>query len=154
MKNRLLAAVLAALSLLPLALRSRVQADARLPQSLSALVGPRSLTRDTNGDGLPDIVAARVIVPAEATLADVEAATNLAARLGYETTALTLPLVVRDNDVPQPATIAVPILVGRGNRFVQRLVDTHAIDIASLKPGQGLVAAVSSPLGGGDGLVI
>src|SRR6266536_2928626 len=116
MKTRLLLCLLAALSVLPLAVRSRVQADA--------------------------------------PLADVEAATNLAARLGYETTALTLPLVVRDNDVPQPAAIAVPILVGRGNRFVQRLADAHAIDIASLKPGQGLVAAVSSPLGGGDGLVV
>ena len=29
-----------------------------------------------------------------------------------------------------------------------------AIDITALKPGQGLVAAVASPLGGGDGLVV
>src|SRR5438552_4928752 len=155
MQSRLLfAALLASLSILPLAHRARVHADARGPQSLTALVASRSLTRDTNGDGLPDVVAARVIVPADATLADVEAATNLAARLGYETTALTLPIVVRDNDVPQPASIGVPILVGRGNRLVQRLADAHEVDIASLEPGQGLIAAVPSPLGGGDGLVV
>src|SRR6266511_5425176 len=149
MTRRFLLCVLAALSVFPLAVRSPLQADGRGPQSLASLIGPKSLTRDSNGDGLPDVVAARVIVPADATLADVEAATNLAARLGYETTALTLPLVFRDNDVPQAAAIAMPILVGRGNRFVQRLADAHAIEIASLKPGQGLIAAVSSPLGGG-----
>lgn len=95
-----------------------------------------------------------MIVPASPTIGEVEAATNLAARLGYETTALTLPLVLRDSDVAQPAAVGVPILVGRANRFVQRLVDAHAIDLAALKPGQGLIAAVASPLGGGDGLVV
>src|SRR6478672_7238826 len=150
----LLAAVLISLSVLPLAPRARILADARGPQSLSGLVASGSLTRDTNADGLEEAVAARVIVPANATLADIETATNLAARLGYETTALTLPLVMRDRDIAQPASIGVPILVGRTNQFVERLADAHAIDLMSLKPGQGLVAAVASPLGGGDGLVV
>src|SRR5262245_10737696 len=154
MSSRLLfAAVLVSLDAVPLIPR-HIQADTRPAQSLTALVGSHSLTRDTNGDNLPDVVAARVIVPAAAALADVEAATNLAARLGYETTALTLPLVLRDADVAQPASIGVPILVGRGNRFVRQLADAKAIDLSSLKPGQGLIAAVASPLGGGDGLVI
>ena len=84
-----------------------LHADARPAQTLTALVGPHSLTRDTNGDNLADTVAARVIVPAAPALADVETATNLAARLGYETTALTLPLVVRDAEVGQPASVGV-----------------------------------------------
>src|SRR5262249_4603373 len=152
MPSRLLfAAVLASLVAVSFIPR-HIHADARAAQSLTALVGPHSLTRDTNGDNLADTVAARVIVPATAALVDVEAATNLAARLGYETTALTLPLVLRDTDVPQPASIGVPILVGRGNRFVRQLVDAKTIDVSSLKPGQGLIAAVASPLGGGDGL--
>src|SRR3954469_18247621 len=131
-----------------------LHADARATQTLTALVGPHSLTRDTNGDSLPDTVAARIIVPAAPSLADVETATNLAARLGYETSALTLPLVVRDSDVAQPASIAVPILVGRTNQFVQRLIEAKTIDVSSRRPGQGMVAAVPSPLGGGDGLVV
>jgi hypothetical protein len=151
----LFAGLLASLSVLPLVTpTARVHADARSPQSLTALVAAGSLTRDTNADGLPDAVSARIIVPADAALADIETATNLAARLGYETTALTLPIVLRDNEVADPAAIGVPVLVGRANRFLQRLVDAHAIDVASLKPGQGIVAAVSSPLGGGDGLVV
>src|SRR5439155_21803191 len=131
-----------------------LQADVRGPHSLTALVSANSLTRDTNGDSLADTVAARVIVPAAPTLADVEAATNLAARLGYETTALSLPIVIRDSDVVQPAAIAVPILVGRENRFVKRLVENSLVDVAGLKPGQGLIATVASPLGGGDGLLV
>jgi hypothetical protein len=146
-----LAVVLAGPSLVP---RNHLHADARGPQSLTALVSVQSLTRDTNGDGLADAVAARVIVPASPTIGEVEAATNLAARLGYETTALTLPLVLRDGEVTQPGAVGVPILVGRANRFVQQLVDTHAVDVAALKPGQGLIAAVAAPLGGGDGIVV
>src|SRR6185503_20973766 len=40
------------------------------------------------------------------------------------------------------------------NRFVRQLTNSRAIDVASLKPGQGLIAAVPSPLGGGDGLIV
>src|SRR5882724_3873178 len=126
----------AALGCLSLTSPHPLHAQARRPQSLTALLAPMSLTRDTNGDGLADAVAARVIVPSAPVLADVEAATNLAARLGYETTALTLPLVIRDGEVVQPAAVGVPILVGRSNRFVQRLIDAGTIDVSTLRPGQ------------------
>ncbi len=112
------------------------------------------VVRDTNGDGLADAVAARVVVPADATLGDLEAAANIAARLGFETTALTLPLVVRDQQVTDPASIGVPILVGRDNAFVQKLAAAGSIDLKTLEKGQGLVALVRSPLGGGDGAVV
>src|SRR5512142_151790 len=74
------------------------------------------IVRDTNGDGLADTVAARVIVPADPTADDLEAAANIAARLSFETTAMTLPLVVRDDQVASPEAILLPILVGRENR--------------------------------------
>jgi hypothetical protein len=131
-----------------------VRADVRHSPSLTTLVGRNGLTRDTNGDGIPDSVAARIVIPASAPLPDIEAATNLAARLGYDTTALSLPLVVRDGEVVEPAAIAAPILIGRDNRFTKKLIDAHAVDVSGLKPGQGLIAAVPSPLGGGDGLVV
>jgi hypothetical protein len=155
MKSRIvLFALAAAVGCLSFNSPPPLEAQARAVQSLTALVGPSNLVRDTNGDSLADSVAARVIVPAAPALADVDVATNLAARLGYETTALSLPIVMRDSDVAQPAAVGVPILVGRTNRFVQQLVAARAIDISALKPGQGLIAAVPSPLGGGDGLVV
>jgi len=99
--------------------------------------------RDTNGDGLADSVAARVVLPAEPSVEDIEGAANIAGRLGFETTALTLPVVLRAPDVTQPASIAVPIVVGRGNPFIAKLVEKGAIDLKALKPGQGLLTVVA-----------
>ena len=109
--------------------------------------------RDTNGDGIADAVVARVIVPSNASRQDVAGAATIAGRLGYETSALTLPIVVKD-DVAQPAGIALPILVGRENQFTKKLIAQGAVDLSGLKPGQGLVTAVRSPLGGPDGVLV
>src|SRR5579862_5945635 len=49
---------------------------------------------DTNGDGIADFINGKVVVPAKPTAAENAAAANIAARLGYGTTGLTLPLVV------------------------------------------------------------
>ena len=124
------------------------------PPDLASFFGPRGLVRDSNGDALNDHIAARIIVPATPSREDGLTAANIAARLGFETTSMSLPLVLDDNTVPQPAGIDVPILVGRSNAFVRKLADAGAIDLQALRPGQGLIAAVRSPLGGGDGLVI
>ena len=152
------------LGVIALALAAFAVTDARQPSapvkasrlaSLAVLYsGPGGAVRDTNGDDLPDAVVARVIVPARPTADDVEAAANIAARLGYETTAMTLPVVLRDEEVRDAAGIGLPILVGRENSFVKRLVERRAIDLAALQPGQGIVQAVASPLGGADGLVV
>ncbi|MBI4471060.1 MAG: hypothetical protein HY646_00225, partial [Acidobacteria bacterium] len=124
-------------------------------KGIGSLFSPVSgVTRDTNGDGHSDSIAARIIVPADATTEDTQAAINLAGRFGFETLAATLPIVMRDNAVPQPASIALPVLVGRQNAFVQTLVERGQLEIKNLKPGQGLVAVVRSPLGGPDGVVV
>jgi hypothetical protein len=114
----------------------------------------RGAVRDTNGDGYADAVAARVIVPATPTPEDVQAATNLAARLAFETTALSLPIVQRESEIAQPSSVAFPILVGRQNSFVKKLIDAGRLNVAALEPGQGIVALVAAPLGGPDGIVI
>src|SRR5262249_49940014 len=118
---------------------------------LESLFNPvTGVVRDTNGAGLPDAIAARVIVPARPAPEDVLGAATIAARLGHETSAMTLPIVVRDSEVGQPASVGVPILVGRENQFVKRLIAQGSLDLKALKPGQGLVAMVHSPFGGGD----
>jgi hypothetical protein len=137
--------------------RTGAGASAQRPE-LTGLASIYSLAagavRDTNGDGLADSVAARVVLPAEPAIEDIQAAANIAGRLGFETTALTLPIVLKAPDVSQPATIALPIVVGRGNQFIARLVERGVIDLKSLKPGQGLLAVVPSPLGGPEGIAI
>lgn len=110
--------------------------------------------KDTNGDGLVDAVAARVILAMDASAEDVQVATNLAARLGYETTALTLPIALRVSDVQTPASIGLPIVVGRTNPFVKTLVEKGQVITKDLTAGQGVVAFVPSPLGGADGIAV
>jgi hypothetical protein len=52
------------------------------------------MTQDTNGDRIADAICGHVIVPKSPSAAENTAAANFAARLGYETSALTLPIVV------------------------------------------------------------
>ena len=69
-----------------------------MPQSappaggLAALYEPGFLLEDRNGDGHLDFVAACLELPAEITDAQVAAAANLAARLGFETASMDIPL--------------------------------------------------------------
>jgi hypothetical protein len=49
---------------------------------------------DTNGDGIADFISGKVVVPTNPTAAENAAAADLAARLGFATTGLTMPVVV------------------------------------------------------------
>jgi len=51
--------------------------------------------QDSNGDSIADLVCGHIIVSENPTAADNAAAANLAARIGYETSAMTLPIVVQ-----------------------------------------------------------
>src|SRR5580692_8946759 len=90
---------------------------------------------DTNGDGIADFINGKVVVPADPTAAENAAAANLAARLGFESTGLTPPVVVpADHDS------------GGGPRiFVGRAAvgNLKAFDLA---PGEGGVFAVGANL--------
>ena len=125
--------------------RSVSHAAERSPASLGNLyAGPDGLVRDTNGDGVPDVVAARVVVPSAPSARDIENAANIAARLGYETAALTLPIVVHDTDVEQLESIERPIFVGRSNAFVRKLDASGVISLRTLTARQGLHIPVGS----------
>jgi hypothetical protein len=67
------------------------------------------IVADTNGDGIADAVTGKIVLPANPTAAENAAAANLAARVAYGSTGLTLPLVVT---APGPSSGPV-IWVGR-----------------------------------------
>ena len=52
------------------------------------------IVQDTNGDQIADAICGHVVVPKISGAAENSAAANIAARLGYETSALTLPVVI------------------------------------------------------------
>src|SRR5262245_54139322 len=70
----------------------RRPAAATPPASLDDWFRPGPVLQDRNGDGVIDFVTARVVLGEAPTPADIAAAANIAARLGFETSALTVPL--------------------------------------------------------------
>ncbi len=101
-----------------------------------------ALLQDTNGDKIVDAVCGHVIVPENPGTAENTAAANIAARIGYETSALSLPIVVQG--APQavkgcPAANAPNIWIGEA-----------AVPAASA----AAVRAVASTLVLGDGAVV
>lgn len=90
---------------------------------------------DANGDGYPDGLRPRIVLHADVAPVVAVAAAELAARLGHETMALDLPLVVLDRDlVDRPHN---SVLVGASNRWLAS--SAVAIDPT---PDTGLVLAL------------
>ena len=148
---------LAALALLYSAPAGKAQQDSSSNGSLDGLeevFAPGVFLEDRNGDGIVDFINARIVLPAGAVPEEVAAAANIAARLGFESSAFTPGLAVRDSDLTPGADTPPLFLVGRSNRWVRQLEEEGRVDLGELTPGQGLFAIVSSPFGGRDGVVV
>src|SRR6266852_1250119 len=67
------------------------------PAQSSHLADPFSagwILSDTNGDGLIDFISGKVVVPAHPSAPENAAAADIVARLGFETTGFTPPVVI------------------------------------------------------------
>lgn len=110
---------------------------------------PGVMVQDTNGDTIADAICGHILVPAPSSVAENTAAANLAARLGYETIALTLPVVV---STPTPAgkfcaTPTTDLWIGR-EALPAAPGSAIAPLLAELQLGEGGVYAVP------DGLLV
>ena len=110
-------------------------------------IGP--LLRDTNGDAIVDAVCAHIVVPDNPDEGENAAAANLAARLGYETSGITLPIVTTAAGgaafKAQCAPQATSLWVGRGAVPAAQAGGLSTI-VAQLQLGEGGVFSL------GDGL--
>ncbi len=98
------------------------------PVDLTTLFASGGILQDRNGDGVIDFVNARPVLGDRASAGDVSAAADLAARFGFETMAMNLPLsAVSDGG-------AVPFAIGPDG--ARRL---GATPIAGLGAGDGRV---------------
>ena len=111
------------------------------------------MVQDTNGDKIADAVCGHVIVPSASGVADNASAANVAARLGYETSALTLPVVV-SNAASARTTCPAPAADIWVGREALPAAAVSAVDplLAELQIGEGGVFAVPGGilLAGGD----
>ena len=95
------------------------------PESLAALYALGGAVSDTNGDGVADRLNARVVLSGSPSAAEVAIAADLAARLGFETLAL---------DLPMPTDAEMEIAVG--DEALSRLGMSGMGDLAA---GRGAV---------------
>ncbi|HEV8281693.1 MAG TPA: hypothetical protein VGQ02_07550, partial [Candidatus Limnocylindrales bacterium] len=70
----------------------RPAATATAPLDLATVFKTGALLQASNGDGVVDFVDGRIVLGEHPTPAEIVAAANVAARLGYETSAMNLPL--------------------------------------------------------------
>ena len=134
--------------------------------SLSTLFKPGVVLQDRNGDGAIDFVDVRLVLPEQPSAGELAAASDVAARLGFETSAMNLPVTVargfsasaRPEDERAAASLAeapdarrrqpgdsATIFVG-AKSLVGSGATLAAIGGAGLKAGDGAVVAFS--LGG------
>src|SRR6266851_3700481 len=73
--------------------------------SLSELFKPGVVFQDRNGDGAIDFVDARLVLSEQPSAGELAAASNIAARLGYETSAMNLPMVRLKPDATTAAAV-------------------------------------------------
>ena len=100
---------------------------------LATLFEPGTLVLDTNGDSVPDLVNAALVLGEDPAPGVLAAAAEVAARLGFETMAMDLPLS------RNPEGGQVGIVVGRSGLEAAGL-RAPGIDPASLDSGEGAVA--------------
>lgn len=103
-----------------------------------------TLLQDTNADGIPDAVCGHIIVSSTPSAAENTAAANLAARVGYETSALTLPIVVQGSPKPVAGCTgpAQNIWIGAASLPPEAAASIKPI-AATLGLGEGAVVAVN-----------
>jgi len=111
--------------------------DVVAPASLSAFFKTGAAFQDRNADGVVDFVDARIVLPERPSAADIVAAANIAARLGYETTAMNLPVARKPGDT------AATVFVG-AKSLAQAGITAEAIGAGTLKAGDGVVAAFTA----------
>jgi hypothetical protein len=97
---------------------------------------------DTNGDGIVDFVSGKVVVPANPTAAENAAAADIAARLGFATTGLTLPLVIASTE---DGNVGPRVWIGRG-AVPARYSSLIATYEDKFQPGEGGVFSLDSDL--------
>ena len=120
---------------------------------LDTLVTVGALLDDRDGDGLPDGLRTRIVIGPRAQRPEHLAAVDLAARLGFASLALELPLVYSHRD-PLPASI-IPLFVGRPTTVSPTCPARLSGLLAGLQQGEGLVAVENGPrsallVGGSD----
>lgn len=125
----------------------RPGASAKKSLDLSNVYTKDGFLGDSDGDEIPDRVDV-VLAPSEG--ADV---TSLAARIGLESTGLTVPLVLRPSELGPPSGRPTAVLVGPAHPLAVELADSGKIALADVPAGHGLLELVPDAFAGKSSVV-
>ena len=120
-------------------------AQERETSGLEAVFSPGLILQDRNGDEVIDFVDAAIVVGESPTVSDIAAAADVAARLGYETMAMDIPLASLEES-SGPA-----ILVGSA-ALTRAGVAATVVGLAGLATGEDIIELLTA--GGREWLVI
>jgi hypothetical protein len=138
--KRLLLLAITLAAVCPLSGAGQPRADATLaPIPLSDFFKTGIVFQDRNGDGAIDFVDARIVLPEQPSAGELAAASDVAARLGFETSAMNLPVAVARGFQPGDSPtifVGAKSLAGSGATL-------DAIGGAGLKAGDGAVVTFS-----------
>src|SRR5581483_7837586 len=112
-----------------------------VPVSLGDFFKIGAALLDTNDDGVPDAVDVRLVLSERPTAMEIASAANVAARLGFETSAMNLPVPREFRSKPADDASARPsIFIGTAS-LKSSATSPASLGIPTLKPGEGAVAA-------------
>ena len=117
----------------------RPGSGAKTEMDLSNVYSNDGFLADSDGNETPDRIDV-LLVPDT----DARGTVDLAARLGLESTGLTVPLLKRPEEIESPAGEPTTVLLGtaEAHPWIARLADSGRISLDDLAPGQGLIELV------------
>jgi zinc carboxypeptidase len=116
----------------------RRAASAKDSLDLASLYANTGLLGDSDSNVIPDRVDALIVPHGDG----IEPSIDLAARLGLESTGVSLPLVVPASAIDAPQSEPTLVLAGTGHPLIERLVKDGKVDVSGLQPGEGLIRVV------------
>jgi len=142
MKRVVVLVVLLALS------AGRVGRSETAPPSLGDFFKPGIVFQDRNGDGAVDFVDARIALAEQPTAGELAAAADVAARLGFETSAMNIPVAraFQAGGTRSPESLALQAsgpapTIFIGAKSLPRGVSLESLAASGLKAGDGVVSA-------------
>ena len=117
---------------------------------LANLYANAGLLGDSDSNLIPDRVDALL----SATGPGTEGIVDLAARLGLESTGISVPLVVPPAAIGKPASEPTLVVAGVSHPIIDQLVKAKKLDRPALAPGEGLIEVVRKAFGEKSALVV
>ena len=133
------------------------QAPARRPGGgpkegfdLSTFYANEGALADSDNNLIPDRVDVLLSPDGDGS----EGVVNLAARLGLESTGISLPIARTAKSLTAPATEPMLVLIGTAHPIVEQLIKAKKWEAPPLQPGEGLIQLVKKAFGDKSALVV